>query len=258
MRRCAVSGGGTAGLGAQGGQSGQDLFYRLNVVSIWLPPLRARRDDIPSLVRSYAASLAEHGKRPHVCLPSVRTKTIAPPRSPLTSRGSQSSANVSMLSWYSPFPSEKGSGSLSVGSPHELVVLGDGRFFDFVDERNDVVLREIRTDRRGSTVSLGSRRERIERRATYERGTKELEHLVAREPPNGLHLAVDREGEPDDAALRRNTGEKPVHLVGETSPVFLDRVVVERREQSARGTSRTSASPFASALSRLVIGPTST
>ena len=40
-----------------------DLFYRLNVLSIYLPPLRTRKSDIPHLVRQFIREFAaEHGR----------------------------------------------------------------------------------------------------------------------------------------------------------------------------------------------------
>jgi transcriptional regulator with GAF, ATPase, and Fis domain len=53
-----------------------DLFYRLNVFPISLPPLRSRREDIPSLVRHFVQKTAERIGRHVETIPPESMRTL--------------------------------------------------------------------------------------------------------------------------------------------------------------------------------------
>jgi two-component system, NtrC family, response regulator AtoC len=64
------------------GQFRQDLFYRLNVVELWLPPLRARRDDIPSLARHFCEAFAPESPNPGATLDDAALRLLRAQRWP--------------------------------------------------------------------------------------------------------------------------------------------------------------------------------
>ena len=59
------------------GQFREDLFFRLNVVSITLPPLRQRRDEIPELTQLFLRQYAEHYNKPPLALATDTLRLFA-------------------------------------------------------------------------------------------------------------------------------------------------------------------------------------
>jgi two-component system response regulator GlrR len=59
------------------GQFRQDLFYRLNVLNLSLPPLRARRGDVPELALHFARKCARAAGRPEVTLTPAALRRLA-------------------------------------------------------------------------------------------------------------------------------------------------------------------------------------
>ncbi len=60
------------------GRFRQDLFYRLNVIGITLPPLRGRPEDLPALVDHVLATLGARHRQPAVSIePAARAALLA-------------------------------------------------------------------------------------------------------------------------------------------------------------------------------------
>ena len=77
------------------GQVRADLYYRLNVLSIYLPPLRERRSDIPLLVRRFIHEFSKLHDRPFRGMePAALQMLVDSPTSPASKPGKNPSSRM--------------------------------------------------------------------------------------------------------------------------------------------------------------------
>jgi two-component system response regulator AtoC len=128
------------------GQFREDLFYRLNVVPIWLPPLRDRAGDVEILARHFSAIHARANGRPPIAPAEDVLRLLADQPWP---------GNVRQLENFI----------------ERLVVLSDGPQITVEDVRRELARQQPslsaedrgRTTTGGGTLSLDEQRRRTER-----------------------------------------------------------------------------------------------
>ncbi len=125
----------------------EDLFYRLNVVPIWIPPLRERAGDIAELAERFCADAAT---RNGVKAPKLYEDAVL---------------SLAARSW-------NGNVRELQSCVERLVVFADGNDIHAADVERDVARSRPFGSEPVSATSLGERREEAERRAVQEALTR--------------------------------------------------------------------------------------
>ncbi len=125
------------------GEFREDLFYRLNVVPVWLPPLRERPGDVAELAERFCVDAASRN--------GVKTPKLAP----------DAIAALSSRTW-------SGNVRELQSCVERLVVFADGGTVTAVDVAADADRSRPLGEPASGAASLGERREEAERRAVQE------------------------------------------------------------------------------------------
>ena len=114
------------------GRFRQDLFYRLNVFPIYVPPLRARKSDIPALVRRFVSRYASEWKKPIETIPAEAMNALVNWNWPGNIRELQNFVQRCVILSDSPVlrvpvgelkgRTNKASGKMSEGAERELIL----------------------------------------------------------------------------------------------------------------------------------------
>jgi two-component system NtrC family response regulator len=177
----------------------EDLYYRLNVINLTLPPLRERKEDIPELVETFLAGLASETGLEKMIEPAAMQYLI------------QHSwpGNIRELLNEIKRLHTLSDGDIRVGDLSETVLVGETRGLPFQE-----IEREL------SHLSLKEATERLEKEMIRNafvqcRGNKSLMAKMLQVPKTSLYNKINkyprrsRVGSSPQAICRRSSGRRP-------------------------------------------------
>jgi two-component system response regulator AtoC len=165
------------------GKFREDLFFRLSVVPITLPPLRARKEDIPLLVRTFLKSCAEENGKPINELSSEAMQAILRYDWPGNVRelrtaiehGVVMSTGAKVTLRDLPMPVRQGGTALAIG-PTKWAAPKSAQF-NLHEHETQLILQAL--DETGGNITHAAKKLGISRRTLH----RKINELKLRQPP---------------------------------------------------------------------------
>jgi DNA-binding NtrC family response regulator len=128
------------------GRFREDLFYRLNVISIELPPLRNRKEDIPLLVEHFIRKFCEENGKPNLTISSPALHLLLDHNFPGNVRELENVIERAVVLASGPFITPDLLPDSIVGRPSTLSMIGareDASLFDIMEDAERRIIGEM-------------------------------------------------------------------------------------------------------------------
>ena len=128
------------------GKFREDLFYRLNVISIELPPLRNRKEDIPLLVEHFIRKFCEENNKPNVTISSPALHALLDHNFPGNVRELENVIERAVVLTSGPVITPDLLPDSIIGRPSALSMIGareDASLFDIMEDAERRIIGEM-------------------------------------------------------------------------------------------------------------------